>query len=247
MARQKTSSEREIQAATMQALATFFDREKVVYRHLDPANSSQGEKPNQFYGDLVSVIGEGHFLMIEFKALNHHNGELMAWDDYQYQVALSAEDAGIPIIYCYDFEKPLAYYESPQNWKTWPTKTLMGVKASVPSDLSSQVPRILKHVSLLEWLNAERKKPPSMVVDEFVKAVGYVTPTMLRNEIVFVLFSKEIALRFDGDAIPDFLDWLSKKNLKNGPNYKIIESLQLGLFPPPDPNVSTKPKKKPKV
>lgn len=222
----------------MHALAVYFDREQIEYRHFDPANSSQGEKSNQFFGDLVSVIGSGHVLLIEFKALAqkptlfNKKRALQAWNEQQFQIDLSAEKQDIPIIYCYDIVETLAINKNPQNRQTYPVETLMGVQVSVPSLLPGRYPDHDKHITLFEWIRRERGKPLSSIVKEFIKAVEYVLPQMLRNEVVLVLFSKDIAYEFNAEALPEFLEWVHAQKFSNNTNYNVIKTLQAQLLLP---------------
>lgn len=200
-----------VQAACIDALTAFFDRENITYRHLSPYANQQGEDPNRFCADVIGVIDNSALLLLEMKAYDRVKKELHAFDDEQFSAAVKMEKAGVPIVYCYDNENPLAYYIDPREGD-WPQKTLNGMNVATPTRLDCKTPKCDEHGTLLQWVKTQMKRTADSPLNKFAEIIGRVRPNALRNGLLTVIYSSQAnqkqAFGLTEEDLQKFYEWL---------------------------------------
>ena len=221
MSKVETNAENIIQSACAHALCVYFDRKGITYRQLWTYSNQQGQSDNQFCADLVGTINSSSLLLIEFKALDHKTGLLPEFKQGQFLVAQSLQAKGIPLIYSYDNEQQLAYYDEPRP-KEWPTLVLSAMNASMPDDLDGQEPRRAFHGTLLDWIEGTVEARQTNLLRAFGMAIGGLMPSMARNNIISMLYSKRQnkAMLMDQTGLLKFYEWLLSVKIPNDPLFQ---------------------------
>lgn len=152
--RERTQKENELQSAIIGALVAYCRDNRVRCSHLEYYANQQGDGVNRVCADFLATLDDSTLLLAETKV--QENGELIRFEDEQYQDNLDFERYGFPIIYVYNTALKMPYYDKPQP-HDFPEMTLATIKYSKPSLLPHRYPDIDKHHCLLEWL----KKVPA--------------------------------------------------------------------------------------
>jgi hypothetical protein len=141
-----------VQAAITGALEVYCSSPGMPQLELFPPYAvQQGSGLRKFCADLVGRLNDAQVILLEIKELNCSSGVLPAYDAKQHEENILFERLGVPIGYAYNSISQLPYHARPRP-NDWAITTLCAIKRSPPSLLPDGTPAVLKHSSLLSWL-----------------------------------------------------------------------------------------------
>lgn len=186
------SREGEVQAAVINALSVFCDREDKHFVFETPYANQQGDAMRMYCADLVAVLGQSLTILLELKYLNTATGVLPKFDDQQFAEILQLSKIGLPVGYAYNNVNELIYHDPNRN-SDWPVLTLNQINRAIPQELPHRSPAVARHQTLYSWLvdamAASSGKPQAELFGKIVGAA--LRPKLLTNGVLTLLYGVE--------------------------------------------------------
>lgn len=238
-------AENEVQSAIFASLQTYALSRGISAQVYEPYANQQGERMRLFGADLIAILDRARIVMLEVKALDVVENELVRYRADQHAMCCRLEELNLPIAYAYNTRASLPYFHDPQP-EGWPRHTLAGIARARPSLLPDHQPAF-DHPSLLTWLEREDATNTDKAKElGWLLGASRTRPRALTNAAMLLIHSVPCAtlLALPASEADALLDTLARSPVLDASGMSVVQRI-LGsaaegfqLFASPDDSAS---------